>query len=133
MWRNVLGVVAGIVVWTVLVTAGGLAMREFWPAYAAADTPAMAFDLSMKIARLTLSTVALIAASLAASRVARSSQYVAIALGVVLLLAFIPIHYNLWSKFPVWYHLFFLTSLVVLPPLTIRVGTRPLASTPSPG
>ncbi len=122
MWRNALGVVTGIVVWVALVTAGGLAMRTLWTAYAAADTPAMTFDLAMKVARLTLSSVALIIASIAAVRVARRSRYVALAFGVVLLIAFIPIHYELWPKFPIWYHLTFLISLVVLPQLTAWVA-----------
>src|SRR5262249_10884230 len=86
MWRSVLGVVTGIVVWVALVTAGGLAMRTFWTAYAAADTPAMTFYLAMKIARLTLSSVTLIIASIVAVRVARPSRYVALAFGVVLLI-----------------------------------------------
>jgi hypothetical protein len=34
--------------------------------------------------------------------------------GVVLLLFFIPDHVNLWDKFPLWYHLWFLLSLVPL-------------------
>jgi hypothetical protein len=32
---------------------------------------------------------------------------------------FIPIHIQLWDKFPIWYHLFFLVSLV---PLSILGG-----------
>jgi len=38
---------------------------------------------------------------------------------VVLLLAFIPQHAMLWDKFPIWYHLTFLLSLV---PLTYAGG-----------
>ena len=33
---------------------------------------------------------------------------------VVLLVFFIPVHYMLWDKFPLWYHLTFLVSLVLL-------------------
>ena len=39
--------------------------------------------------------------------------------GVVLLAAFIPEHITLWEKFPVWYHLTFLLSLI---PLTFAGG-----------
>jgi len=41
------------------------------------------------------------------------------AAGALLLLGFIPVHINLWDKFPVWYHLTFLASLV---PLTYAGG-----------
>jgi hypothetical protein len=34
--------------------------------------------------------------------------------GVILLLLFIPVHYSIWNRFPIWYHLTFLASLVVL-------------------
>ena len=34
--------------------------------------------------------------------------------GLLLLVAFIPEHIRLWDKFPVWYHLMFLVSLVPL-------------------
>jgi hypothetical protein len=40
--------------------------------------------------------------------------------GVLLLIGFIPVHVMLWDKFPVWYHLAFLLSLV---PLTYLGGT----------
>jgi hypothetical protein len=42
------------------------------------------------------------------------------ALGAVLLAAFIPVHIQLWAKFPVWYHLVFLGTLV---PLVALGGT----------
>ena len=34
--------------------------------------------------------------------------------GALLLVMFIPQHISLWDKFPIWYHLTFLTSLVPL-------------------
>jgi len=40
--------------------------------------------------------------------------------GVILLAVFIPQHIRNWDKFPVWYHLTFLVSLV---PLTCADGT----------
>jgi len=40
--------------------------------------------------------------------------------GLILLALFIPQHILLWPKFPVWYHLTFLLSLV---PLTSAGGT----------
>ena len=32
----------------------------------------------------------------------------------ILLVLFVPLHYSLWDKFPVWYHALFLVSLLVL-------------------
>jgi hypothetical protein len=123
MGRNILGVVAGLVAWAVLAVAGNLALRAAWPAYAAAE-PSMSFSLSMMIARLSLSSVSLIVAAWIAQRIARPFRYAAIAFGAVMLLAFIPIHINLWPKFPIWYHLYFLSSLLVLPQLTAMIVSR---------
>jgi hypothetical protein len=130
MWlRMALGVIGGLVLWFVLAFAGDFAIRSFWPAYVAAE-PSMAFDLPMKLARLTLSSVSLVLATLALQRIARSSLYAVGAFSVVMLAIFVPIHYGLWTKFPIWYHLFFLSSLAILPSLTVRVAaaaTEPMS------
>ncbi len=43
-------------------------------------------------------------------------------IAIVLLLAFAPMHYHLWSKFPAWYHLTFLGSLALLPFAGAKLG-----------
>ncbi len=113
MLRTVFSAIAGIVAWAVLVSAADFALRHAWPAYAAA-VPSMAFDLPMLIARLSESTLALIIAAAIAARLAPGSRYAPLAMGIVLLAVFIPIHVGIWSKFPAWYHMTFLTSLVVV-------------------
>jgi len=96
----------------------GVIMRGGWPEYArVAD--AMTFTLPMMIARLTIGAVATIAAGLVTAAIAKRSTLVRMAPGLLLLVAFIPQHIMLWEKFPVWYHLTFLLSLV---PLTYLGG-----------
>ena len=52
-------------------------------------------------------------------------------LGILLLLAFIPVHLRLWSLFPLWYHLVFLGTLVPLIVLGSRLPPpRPMAEAP---
>jgi hypothetical protein len=131
MWRNILGVLAGILVWIALVIPGGLLLRAEWPAYAAAE-PSMTFDLSMKIARLALSSVGLVVAGVVVYRVARPSRYAALAFGTIMLLLFIPVHVQLWPKFPIWYHLYFLSSLVLIPQLTALLAERASGAPASP-
>jgi len=55
-----------------------------------------------------------------AAIIARQSTLVQLIPGVLLPVAFIPVHITLWQKFPVWYHFTFLLSLV---PLTYVGGT----------
>src|SRR5258708_18374835 len=126
MLRTILGIGAGFIAWWIIVTAMNRGVLHLaWPAYAAADTPAMAFSLSMKIARLVESSIASIMAALIAWGTAPSSRYAVPAFGAVLLIMFLPIHYMIWNKFPIWYHLYFLSSLVVLPTLTLWIVRRP--------
>src|SRR5262245_55506620 len=104
MARKILGVVAGLALWLISVTVAGAMLRVSWPAYASvADT--LAFTVPMLIARLSIGGVATIAAGAVASAIAPRSMIARLVPGVLLLLAFIPVHISLWDKFPVWYHL----------------------------
>ena len=118
MARNILGVVAGLANWVIVAILAGLIIRTSWPAYVAvAET--MNFTLPMMIARLSIGAIATLSAGFVTALIARSSIAPLIC-GVLLLVAFVPQHVMLWDKFPLWYHLTFLLSLV---PLTY-VGGR---------
>jgi len=120
MIRTVLSVVAGVIAWAVIVTAINYAMRHAWPEYAAVEK-AMNFTLPMMLARLVESTVALIIASVVTVRVAPVSRAAPWAFGILMLAFFAPFHYTIWAKFPVWYHTYFLASLIVVPVLVASV------------
>src|SRR5262245_14767469 len=112
MVRQLLGVVAGLVVWVAVAFIAGVVMRGAWNDYArVAD--AMTFTLPMMIARLAIGAAATIAAGWVAAIIGRSTL-ARLAPGILLLVMFIPEHITLWQKFPVWYHLTFLVSLVPL-------------------
>jgi hypothetical protein len=117
MGKGILGVVAGLAVWMIVVSVAGLVLRAAWPEYVnAAGT--MTFTVSMKVARLSIGALATLAAGWVAALVARSTL-AALVTGALLLVAFIPEHIMLWDNFPVWYHMTFLLSLV---PLTYAGG-----------
>ena len=68
-----------------------------------------------------------------AAIVARRSMLASVMAGVLLVIVFVPQHVMLWSKFPVWYHLTFLVSLVPLaylggqiPKLLLVLGHLPV-------
>jgi hypothetical protein len=120
MAKKILGVVAGLAAWIVIVVVSGTLMRRLWPAYAlVAD--AMTFSLPMLVARLSISAIATLAAGLVTAMIAPRAALARVMPGVALLVAFIPQHVMLWDKFPVWYHLTFLLSLV---PLTYLGGSH---------
>jgi hypothetical protein len=84
------------------------------PGYAAAE-PHMQFTLGMMLARLALpGAIPSVLAGFVTAWIARQAARVVTALAIVLVLAFAPSHYYLWTKFPPWYHLTFLVSLFVL-------------------
>lgn len=111
MKRFILAFVAGLTVWVLVVVLLNRGLRLALHGYAAAE-PQMTFSLGMMAARLVLGVLASLAAGAAARAVAPTSTAVSWVLGAVLLVAFIPAHIRLWAKFPVWYHLVFLGSLV---------------------
>jgi hypothetical protein len=113
MARKALSVIAGLVVWIAVTTVAGVIIRAGWPAYASV-ADAMTFTLPMMIARLGIGAVATVAAGWLAATISRRSKLATLLPGVVLLAGFIPQHIRLWEKFPVWYHLTFLLSLVPL-------------------
>jgi hypothetical protein len=113
MARKALSVIAGLAVWIAVATVAGVIMRAAWPAYASV-ADAMTFTLAMMIARLSIGAVATGAAGWVAASVSRRSTLATLLPGVVLLAGFIPQHIMLWEKFPVWYHLTFLFSLIPL-------------------
>jgi len=110
--RTIGAVAAGLVVWIVVATIGNLALRFSWPAYAAVEK-AMAFTLGMLVARLILGAVASLGAGFTVAWLGRRKPIAAWSLVILLLAIFIPVHYTLWHRFPAWYHVVFIASLVV--------------------
>ncbi|MGH8262073.1 MAG: hypothetical protein ACRETU_06555 [Steroidobacterales bacterium] len=113
MKRTLLGIVAGIAAWLVIVTLLNLILRAALPGYHEAEAT-LAFTLAMKLARLAEAAVACLAAGHTAAWVAQGNQNAPRVVGVVLLALFVPMHIQLWNKFPVWYHLTFLISLLLM-------------------
>lgn len=124
MARNIIGIVTGLAVWLLIAALGGIIMRELWPAYASIED-ASAFTLPMLFARLSIGAVATIGTGFASACVTQSRR-VRLIPGVILLIGFAPVHMMLWSKFPVWYHLCFLLTLVPLTYLGNSLAPRVL-------
>jgi len=74
----------------------------------------MEFSPIMLIARLVLGAVASVAAGAACMAIARGAGRALYVFAFLLLAMFVPVHVGLWARFPVWYHLLFLGSLVPL-------------------
>jgi hypothetical protein len=118
MARRILAVVAGLAVWVAVVSVAGVIMRRAWGQYASV-ADAMSFTLSMMLARLAIGTLATLAAGWVTAVIARRWIFARLTSGLLLLVLFVPQHIMLWDRFPVWYHLTFLASLV---PLTYLGG-----------
>ena len=113
--KTVGAVIAALVTWFFVATIVNLALRALWPHYHEAEI-AFNFTLAMKFARLLLGAISTLAAGFVAAWIDKGRMRAATLSGVVLLGLFIPGHYRIWDKFPVWYHLTFLVSLL---PLTL--------------
>ena len=127
MKRSILAAVTGLVVWVLVASLLDRGLRLGLAGYAAAE-PTLSFTLGMKLARLILGAFASLAAGATAAAIARSSPRVPWVVGVILLVAFVPGHLRIWAKFPVWYHLVFLTTLVPLVALGAALLSRRVAT-----
>ena len=113
MIRAILAFISGLAVWVLIASLLNRGLRIGLQGYAAAE-PQMTFTYGMMLARLTLGALASLAAGAITRAVAPSDARVSWVLGVFLLAGFIPTHVRIWAKFPVWYHLVFLGTLVPL-------------------
>ena len=77
-------------------------------------TQTVLFDQSMMITRLSVAAAASIISAWIIGLTLRDNRIAPVAGGLALLALFIPNHIMLWDKFPIWYHITFLTSLPVL-------------------
>jgi hypothetical protein len=109
MLRSICAVVVSVITWFLVATVGNLLIRVLLPGYAAVEV-SMNFTLTMMICRLLLGLVSSLCAGFVCATVARSSNAPKAAAAILVVL-FLPVHYMLWDKFPIWYHLFFLVSL----------------------
>lgn len=113
MWRTIGSIVAGLVAWAVVVTLLNFGLRAAIPDYHAAEAT-LQFTMAMKIGRLTEAALASIAAGAVVGFIEPSKRWAPWVVGLIILGMFLPVHINLWSKFPVWYHLAFLVPLMPL-------------------
>jgi len=113
--RTAGAVITALVTWFFVATVVNLALRALWPHYHEAEI-AFNFTFAMKVARLLLGAISTLGAGFVAVWINKGRMSAATLTGIVLLALFIPGHYRIWDKFPVWYHLTFLVSLF---PLTL--------------
>lgn len=111
--RGISAIVGGLVVWFLIATIGNLALRIAWASYAEVEK-AMMFTLGMMVARLLLGALSSLCAGLTVAWIAKRNGRIVKALAGILFVLFIPIHFALWDRFPLWYHLVFLASLVLV-------------------
>jgi len=113
MLKGIAGVIGGFVAWFLIATVGNRVLRAAWPGYAEVEA-SMTFTLGMLLARLVLGAFSSLGAGLVVALITNRNGLAIKSLVGVLLVLFIPVHYSLWERFPTWYHVVFLASLVVV-------------------
>lgn len=121
MWRTIGAIVAGLVTWAVVVTILNFGLRLWLPGYVQVEH-ALTFTLAMKIARLSIAAVSSLVSGAIVRGLAPANDWAPWAVGVVILLLFLPSHVYLWNRFPIWYHLTFLLTLVPFVVLGARLA-----------
>ena len=111
MKRFILACLAGLLTWIVVVTVINRVLRLSLPNYTAAEQT-LQFTLGMKWARLLMAIVTSLVAGAVTRWISPSSRWAPLIVGGVVLAMFVPLHIAIWSKFPVWYHLTFLLTII---------------------
>jgi len=111
MIRSICAVVIAVVGWFVAATLGNWLLRALLPGYSGVET-AMAFTFPMQLGRLAVGLVSSLCAGALCAALARPNSHADKLVAGLMVVLFLPVHYALWAKFPVWYHVFFLASLV---------------------
>ena len=86
-------------------------LRLSLPNYTAAEHT-LQFTLGMKWARLLMAIVTSLVAGAVTRCVSPSGRRAPLIVGSVVLAMFAPWHMANWSKFPAWYHLTFLLTII---------------------
>ena len=131
-FNTVGAVIAGLITWISIATVLNLALRASWPHYHEAET-SFNFTFAMKLVRLALGAAACLSAGFIATWIGKERMRAATLTGIILLCLFIPGHYRIWDKFPVWYHLTFLMSLLPVTLFGAVLKARDLPKSASPG
>ena len=124
MWRTVASIICGLVAWGVVATLLNFGLRAAIPGYHAAEAT-LQFTGMMKAGRLTEAAIASVAAGAGVRAVAPANRWAPWIAGLIVLALFLPVHIQLWSKFPAWSHLTFLLSIVPLFVLGATPGSKP--------
>ena len=130
MKRSILACLAGLLTWAVVVTLINRVLRLSLPNYTAAEQT-LQFTLGIKWARLLMAIVTSVVAGAVTGWISWPSRWAPLIVGSVVLAIFVPAHIAIWSKFPVWYHLTFLLTIIpavlvgaLLPTLGNRTSMR---------
>lgn len=110
MLKSILAIIGAVVTWFVVATICNWILRAVLPGYSAVEVP-MNFTLTMMIGRLVLGLVSSLGAGFMSAVIAGRNTVAPKVAAVIMVLLFLPVHYMLWARFPIWYHLFFLISL----------------------
>jgi hypothetical protein len=108
--RSLGAIVLGVVGWFGVATLGNWVLRAFLPGYTQVEAT-MAFTLPMQMSRLALGLVSSLCSGIVCAAIAGTRSIPPRVVAAILVALLLPVHYSLWDKFPVWYHLFFLISL----------------------
>ncbi len=109
--RSVLACLAGLLTWVIVVTVINRVLRFSVPDYTAAERT-LHFTLTMMWARLAMAIVTSLAAGAVTQWIGRSSLGGPLIVGCLVFAMFLPLHIGIWDRFPVWYHLTFLLTII---------------------
>lgn len=130
MFRALLAVVVGFVVWSILWIGLGAALQALSPT--SFDAQGLTRQPGILAACLVGSVVISLASGLATSAMAPHKAWGAtVALGLALLAVGVAVQASVWNAMPLWYHLSFLALLLPMAMLGGRLRPRGAGTSPT--
>jgi hypothetical protein len=84
----------------------------------------------MQLTRLALGLLSSLCAGAVCAAIAKPGSHAPKVVAGIIVAMFVPVHYMLWDKFPIWYHLFFLLTLA--PAVLLGTALFPRRAMPQP-
>lgn len=108
-----LGILAGLIAYTIIGSLGLYLLRISWADYAIHSRD-KSYTLEMLLSRLSIGILAAVASGISAAKIANDNGRSAWFVGAILFCVGSYFHFNtaVWTEYPVWYHFAYVLPII---------------------
>jgi hypothetical protein len=119
--KTLYGALAGLAAYAIVGSLGLFLLLKCWPGYAIASKD-KSYTFKMLLLRLLVGTLAIIFASVVATKIPNGKKKSAWLVGTIVCCVAAYIHFfRVWADYPVWYHVAYLFPILPITGLSLYV------------